>query len=237
MTKIKGRNVLFILNASNRYTIAMTDIEPRNWNYYTMYISRVIHGVMQGMGYSEEQITQYFKMSGDMIVTKTHGKKSVGGINRMVMDAQYFDKKLEKEAKYQWELSEYLNRDICQPEGFDAYGYPSELFKLDMERLGIIPKRKPAKVIDFTQYKGDRKNRLEKYKVTVQTKYVVFKIKALWNSSENNLYGMDKKRAIKCIQDIENYDYVQVNNSILAKAEIPFLIFERNRGKCFIEMY
>ena len=51
-----------------------------------------------------------------------------------------------------WELSEYLNRDICQPEGFDAYGYPSELFKLDMERLGIAAKRKPAKVIDFAQY-------------------------------------------------------------------------------------
>ena len=31
------------------------------------------------------------------------------------------------------------------------------------------------------------KNRLEKYKVIVQTKCVVLKIKALWNSSENNL--------------------------------------------------
>ncbi|WP_306783929.1 DUF6933 domain-containing protein [Agathobacter rectalis] len=145
-------DVLFIVNASNRYTIAMTDIEPRNWNYYTMYIRSVIHGVMQEMGYSEDQIGQYFKMSGDTTVTKTHGRKSVGGINRMVMDAQYFGKKLEKEAKYQWVLSEYLNRDICQPEGFDAYGYPTELFKLDMERLGIVPKRKPAKVIDFTRH-------------------------------------------------------------------------------------
>mgnify|MGYP007105731677 CR=1 FL=1 len=36
---------------------------------------------------------------------------------------------------------------------------------------------------------------------------------------------------------IKNYEYVPVNNSMLAKAEIPFLIFERNRGKCFIEMY
>ena len=63
------------------------------------------------------------------------------------------------------------------------------------------------------------------------------KIKALWNSSENTLYGIDKKKAIKCIPDIENYEYVPVNNSMLAKAEIPFLIFERNRGKCFIEMY
>ena len=35
---------------------------------------------------------------------------------------------------------------------FDAYGYPSELFKLDMERLGIATKRKPAKVIDIAQY-------------------------------------------------------------------------------------
>ena len=87
-----------------------------------------------------------------MIVTKTHGKKSVGGINRMVTDAQYFDKKLEKDAKYQWELSGYLNRDICQPEGFDAYGYPSELFKIDMERIGIVSKRNLAKVIDFSQY-------------------------------------------------------------------------------------
>ena len=104
------------------------------------------------MGYSESQIDQYFQMSGDMSVTKTQSKKSVGGINRMVMDAQYFGKKPEKEAKYQWELSEYLNRDICQPEGFDAYGYPSELFKLDMERLGIAAKRKPAKVIHFTRY-------------------------------------------------------------------------------------
>ena len=152
LVKMKGRNVLFIVNASNRYTIAMTDIEASNWKYYTLYISHVIHGVMQQMGYSESQINQYFQMSGDMSVTKTHGKKSVGGINRMVTDAQYFDKKLEKDTKYQWELSEYLNRDICQPEGFDAYGYPSELFKLDMERIGIVPKRNPAKVIDFSQY-------------------------------------------------------------------------------------
>jgi len=56
----------------------MTDIEPRNWNYYTMYIGRVIHGVMQEMGYSEEQIAQYFKISGDMIVTKHMGRNRIG---------------------------------------------------------------------------------------------------------------------------------------------------------------
>lgn len=42
-----------------------------------------------------------------------------------------------------------LKDPVCQPEGFDTYEYPSELFKLDMERLGIVAKRKAAKVIDF----------------------------------------------------------------------------------------
>ena len=50
LTKIQGRNVLFIVNASNRYTIAMTDIEQGNWNYYTMYISRVIHDSWRDAG-------------------------------------------------------------------------------------------------------------------------------------------------------------------------------------------
>ena len=105
------------MNASNRYTIAMTDIEPRNWNYYTMYIRSVIHGVMQEMGYSEEQIGQYFKMSGDTTITKTHGRKSVGGINRMVMDAQYFGKKLEKEAKANLPYHTFEKRKEENPNG------------------------------------------------------------------------------------------------------------------------
>ncbi|MDD6072432.1 MAG: hypothetical protein PUC12_16720 [Clostridiales bacterium] len=153
LVKLKGRNVLLIVNASNRYAIAMTDIEVRNWNYYTLYIERVIRGIMQSMGYTPEQIQQYFKMSGEMVVTKTHGRKSVGGINRIVTCMEYYDKKLEKNTKYQWKLCEYLNGDICQPEGFDAYGYPPELFRLDMERIGLLPKRKPAKVIDLQAYK------------------------------------------------------------------------------------
>lgn len=119
---------------------------------------------------------------------------------------------------------------------FEDLGFPKEVVRNGDVR--IIKSNSRYITISY----GDKsreieKSRLEKYKVMVQTKCVVLKIKALWNSSENNLYGIDKKKAIKCIPDIENYEYVPVNNSMLAKAEIPFLIFERNRGKCFIEMY
>ena len=119
---------------------------------------------------------------------------------------------------------------------FEDLGFPKEVVRNGDVR--IIKSNSRYITISYgDKSKEIEKSRLEKYKVTVQTKCVVLKIKTLWNSSENNLYGIDKKKAIKCIPDIENYEYVPVNNSMLAKAEIPFLIFERNRGKCFIEMY
>ena len=119
---------------------------------------------------------------------------------------------------------------------FEDLGFPKEAVRNGDVR--IIKSNSRYITISYgDKSKEIEKSRLEKYKVMVQIKCVVLKIKALWNSSENNLYGIDKKKAIKCIPDIENYEYVPVNNSMLAKAEIPFLIFERNRGKCFIEMY
>ena len=119
---------------------------------------------------------------------------------------------------------------------FEDLGFPKEVVRNGDVR--IIKSNSSYITISYgDKSKEIEKSRLEKYKVMVQTKCVVLKIKALWNSSENNLYDIDKKRAIKCIPDIENYEYVPVNNSMLAKAEIPFLIFVRNRGKCFIEMY
>lgn len=131
------------------------------------------------------------------------------------------------------ELPEYITD---HDSFFEDLGFPKEAVR--NRDVRIIKSNSRHITISYgDKSKEIEKGRLEKYKVTIQTKCVVLKIKALWNSSENNLYGIDKKKAIKCIPDIENYEYVPVNNSMLAKAEIPFLIFERNRGKCFVEMY
>ena len=114
---------------------------------------------------------------------------------------------------------------------FEDLGFPKEAVRNGDVR--IIKSNFRYITISYSdKLKEIEKGRLEKYKVTVQIKCVVLK-----NSSENNLYGIDKKKVIECIPDIENYEYVPVNNSMLAKAEIPFLIFARNSGKCFIEMY
>ena len=51
---------------------------------------------------------------------------------------------------------------------------------------------------------------------------------------KNKVYPY-KKRVLKYIPGIDEYRYVPITNVILSKAEIPFLIFDRNKGKCFIQ--
>lgn len=92
-------------------------------------------------------------------------------------------------------------------------------------------------ISDGVDTKQIKRTILKEYEVKVQTSCIAIKMKTLWNSGENYIYGLDKEKIIKYIQGIKDYRYVPVNNSMLAKAEIPFLIFEKNRGKCFIEKY
>ncbi len=79
-------------------------------------------------------------------------------------------------------------------------------------------------------------NDLRKYEYTVYVKCVAIKMEELWDSGETFVY-LDGDRIKRYIPDIDKYDYVPVNNNILAKAEIPFLIFERYKGRCFLEKY
>lgn len=94
-------------------------------------------------------------------------------------------------------------------------------------------------IMDYTdgeQIKQVKYDDLQFYEVTVQTECIAVKMECLWNSEDVYSY-IDKKRVWEYIPDLQEYRFVPVSNNILAKAEIPFLIFERNRGKCFIEAY
>ena len=81
LVKLGRRNVLLVANVSNRFMIAMMDIEPRNWKYYTLYIEEVISNAMKQIGYQEKEINKYFKLAGNSQITKSHGRKTLGAIN------------------------------------------------------------------------------------------------------------------------------------------------------------
>ena len=43
-----------------------------------------------------------------------------------------------------------------------------------------------------------------------------------------------RDRLLKQNPSFQTYNYEIITNEMLAKAEIPFLVYERNKGKCFI---
>lgn len=86
---------------------------------------------------------------------------------------------------------------------------------------------------------GEEKREIEtdemkKFNYDVRTECFAIKMETLWDSSEVYAYP-DHDRVLLYIPDIDKYHYVPVNNEILARAEVPFLIFEKNYGKCFIQ--
>ncbi len=160
LIKVGRKNVLLIVNVSSRYAIAMTDIEQRNWRYYPLYITQAIRIAMEHQGYLKEQIEQYFALAGEVVLTKTHGRKSVGDMNRIALDAQYVNVELEPNTKYQEKMCDFFNQTICTPSGFEEYGYPKEMFHEDMQRLGICKGnargQKKAQIIDFAEYSKNK---------------------------------------------------------------------------------
>ena len=94
-------------------------------------------------------------------------------------------------------------------------------------------------IMDYTdgeQIKQVKYDDLQFYEMIVQTECVAIKMECLWNSEDVYSY-IDKKRVWEYIPALQEYRFVSISNNVLAKAEIPFLIFERNRGKCFIEAH
>lgn len=119
---------------------------------------------------------------------------------------------------------------------YEDLGFDTEVIKNKSVRV-IRSNARFMDISDGVNTKQIRRTILNDYEIMVQTSCIAIKMKTLWNSGENYIYGLDKEKIIKYIPGIKDYRYVPVNNSMFAKAEIPFLIFEKNRGKCFIERY
>lgn len=133
--------------------IAMMDIEPRNWKYYTLYIDEVISNAMKQIGYQEKEIKKYFELAGNIQITKSHGRKTLGAINYITQIMNCYEWNIDRYQKYSYELNDCVNNNLCIPEGFHEYGMPIEMFHMDMERLGIKKANRIHNVISFEDRK------------------------------------------------------------------------------------
>lgn len=136
--KYQGRNTLVAVNANNRFGIIMSGIKASEWKELPNLVEEGIEAGMCMDGYSKKEIDAYFNIAGPAILTKTHGRKPVAGLNKAIECMNYVPESLDKQRKYQAAHCWRINRDICSPSGFEDYNYPRDFFRKDMERIGIV---------------------------------------------------------------------------------------------------
>ena len=77
---------------------------------------------------------------------------------------------------------------------------------------------------------------IERFYDKVEVPSLITKCKVLYPPDYYS--GFDSKefykRIRKLIPSFDSYCYFKVDNEMLSKVEVPFLIFDRNKGKCFI---
>jgi len=134
----KNRNVFVIVNTNNRFCVVAAGMKMVDVKDLSTFLKTMISQCMSLNGYTMAQIERYFQMAGEVVLTKTHGRKAVGDMTIAIRSMELLDNHFLSDWLYQPDFSDYLNGDICRPTGYSQWGYPHEFFRKDMERLGIV---------------------------------------------------------------------------------------------------
>jgi hypothetical protein len=145
-----GRSTFIAVNASNRYALVFAGMKAASWKHLDGLVVDAIRQMLSLDGYTAHEIETYLAAAGEVEFTKTHGRKSVAGLNRAVDFLYWIEKPLDERQLLQPHLSHILNKDLCRAAGFEGreYEQPLKYFCEDMVRLGI---KKKAQVLQFPQ--------------------------------------------------------------------------------------
>ena len=135
--RMQKQNVFIIINTNSRFSVVAAGMRMADVRDVSTFLQQMISQGMLMYGYSGAQIARYFQLAGDAVLTKTHGRKSMGDMTIAIRDMEWFDKRFRDNQLFQPDFSDYLNQDICRPTGFVEIGYPYQYFHMDMKRLGI----------------------------------------------------------------------------------------------------
>jgi len=138
------------VNASNRYTLVFMGMQAADWRRLEELLVDAIAQSFSYEGYTSQQVDAYLLASGQPHqFTKTHGRKSVAGLNRAVDVFEGYSYIMDDSQLYQLHLSMLLNNDSCHAAGFpgEDVAHPYEYLARDLERVGIISAQHAANIL------------------------------------------------------------------------------------------
>ncbi|MDR0888375.1 MAG: hypothetical protein LBM21_00580, partial [Coriobacteriales bacterium] len=131
-------STLIAVNASNRYALVFMGMTAGRWKRIPDIVTDGIAEALQLDGYTSLQAETYIAAAGTPEFTKTHGRRSVAGLNRAI-DTLYVEaKRFDDRQLFQPQVSKALNVELCHAAAFasSGLGYPREFFRSEERRVG-----------------------------------------------------------------------------------------------------
>lgn len=145
---LQSRETLVAVNANNRFAVVLCGMDAFAWKDYTQEFLDGLKMAMLSEGYTQQETEQYLHAAGPIEITKTHGRRSVAGLNLMdnalwslpicVMEAQ----------RYQPIHCHEVNRQPCRMAGYEGYQVPAVCFEQDMERNKLVDELAKGKAME-----------------------------------------------------------------------------------------
>lgn len=136
--------IIFIVNASSRFAVIAYGISPGDLrkNFPGIAEGLIRQALRDCIGIPENAIDAYFDAAGEVKLTKTHGKKAVGNMSRLMMDAPAWHVPVYTDIMYQDELTDLANHEIFKDAADNRYHAVLDKAVEDLLRLGIISPEK-----------------------------------------------------------------------------------------------
>lgn len=119
---LRGRKCLLAVHCHSRYTFVRYDVTPSQWqDIPTLFRDGLIES-LTAAGFSVEQIETYLQRAGEMVITRTHGRREVAFLNRAWEDVLALDLCLNPDNQAQPLLDHAVNTRPSRCVGIDGLG-------------------------------------------------------------------------------------------------------------------
>lgn len=132
---VNRRKTLVIVNDSNRFGFVLHGLKAKDFNKLNEYVIQGIRNCLRAEKIKDEIIEMYLKTAGELIFSKTRGKKYVARLNKACERVDVFNDRLDLNILFQTTINRYLNNDLIKIDKESDYEHPYDLLSKDFEQL------------------------------------------------------------------------------------------------------
>ena len=135
--KVDGHVMLVVCNAANRFA-GVTAMRGSDWKHLDEACVELIKASMIECGFSATAVDEYLMRAGAVEFGRTHGRKAVGCMNRMI-DALLWSE-CDSDQKFQAYLTNSINvNDLGSCASRTGFGFAANRMAEDLAAMGIDP--------------------------------------------------------------------------------------------------